>query len=368
MKALLCGGGTAGHVIPAVAIADALLKKDSSNDVKFIGRYGGKECDIIKKHGYALSEIKIQGLSRKPGIKSLKSVYFAIESLGSARKIIKEFNPDVIIGTGGYVCWPVLTTGKLMRIPTVIHEANATPGLTTRLLSSGASSVLLSVKECAEKLPRAKRVFVVGTPSLNDFDKCTKAEARKKLGILPGDFFIVSFGGSGGAESLNTASIALMKSYSRRMPGIKHLHATGKAYYDKIKDSEPELVKGKDGCKIISYIDNMPEVMQAADIVISRCGAMTLAEICMTGSAGILIPSPNVTDNHQYKNAKHLSDMGGAILIEEKDLSLRQLLDTVGALHNDPEGLKKMSKIAKSLATPGAEKLIVEEIYRVAKK
>lgn len=367
MKALFCGGGTAGHVIPAVAIAEALLKEDSTTKVKFIGRQGGNECDIIKKRGFSLSEIKIEGLSRKPGIKSLKSIYFAFEALKSARKIIKEFNPDVIIGTGGYVCWPVLTAGRLLGIPTVIHESNATPGLTTRLLAGGASSVLLSVKECADNLKRAKRICVVGTPSLNDFDKYTKSEARKKLGISPSDFFILSFGGSGGAEAVNTVSIALMKSYSRRIPSVKHLHATGKSYYDKIKKSEPELVKGKDGCKILSYINNMPEVMQAADVVISRCGAMTLAEMCMTGSVGILIPSPNVTDNHQYKNAKHMSDMGAAILIEEKDLSLRLLVDTVGALHNDEKRLQKMSSVSKSLATPGAEKLIVEEIYQAAK-
>ena len=366
MKALLCGGGTAGHVIPAVAIADALVKRDSSTTVKFIGRLGGNECDIIKKRGYSLSEIKIQGLSRKIGIKSLKSIYFAIEALRAARKIIKEFKPDVIIGTGGYVCWPVLSAGKFMHIPTVIHESNATPGLTTRLLASGASSVLLSVKECAQKLPKAKKICVVGTPSLNDFDRYTKSEARKKLGIMQNDFFIVSFGGSGGAEALNSASIALMKSYSARMSGVKHLHATGKSYYEKIKDAEPLFAGGKDGCKIVPYIDNMPEVMKAADIVISRCGAMTLAEICMTGNVGILIPSPNVTDNHQYENAKHLSDMGAAVLIEEKDLSLRHLLDTVGMLHNDTGRMKKMSEISKSLATPGAENLIVDEIYRVS--
>ncbi len=366
MNVLICGGGTAGHVNPGVAIADALIKKSTS--VAFVGRLGADEYRLIEERSIPLYRLKAQGLDRHSVIKSVKAVSTLAKSVFEAKKIIKSFSADVVVATGGYVCAPLVIGARLLRIPTVLHESNAYPGLTTRRLSSMCERVLLNFEECGKYLSHKGNIRVVGNPLLFDFEKMTREDARRKLGMGKNDYFILSFGGSGGAQELNDTVIALMKSYSLKNPSIKHVHAVGKKYYARIEDVERELCRGARGCKILPYIENMPTLMNAADLVISRCGAMTLSEIAAVGVPSILIPSPNVADDHQLKNAKNFALDGCAMLIEESNLNLRTLLDGVRELHHNTKLSENMGNAVKKKYNENAVEDILEEIYAVVKK
>lgn len=363
MKVLFCGGGTAGHVNPAVAIADALIERDKNAEVAFVGRIGGEEYTLVNKRNYKLYRIKTEGLAGKNILKAVKTFAVGLRSLKEARRVIKDFKPDVIVGTGGYVSAPVVFCGHLMKIPTLIHESNAYPGLTTRMLSGMVDKLLLNFDSCKDYLKKCKSIRVVGNPLVNDFSTVTKEVARKRLGIGKRDFLIISFGGSGGAMALNSIIIELMKSYSIKTPSLRHFHAVGRKYYPEIKAKEGALCRGARGCKILPYIDDMPTFMNAADLVISRSGAMTLSEISAVGVPSILIPSPNVADDHQAKNARRLSEIGAARYIEENELTLRALLDTVCEIQQNPELRKKMSKAAGEQYRDKAKSDIIDEIY-----
>ena len=363
MKVLFCGGGTAGHVNPAVAIADAILERDENFKVAFVGRSGGEEYTLVNKRNYKLYRIKAEGLAGKNILKAVKTFAVGLKSVKDAREVIKDFKPDVIVGTGGYVSAPVVFCGHLMKIPTLLHESNAYPGLTTRMLSGVVDKLLLNFDSCKDYLKKCKNIRVVGNPLVNDFSAVSREVARKRLGIGQRDFLIISFGGSGGALTLNSVIVELMKSYSIKTPSLRHFHAVGRKYYPEIKVKESALCRGVRGCKILPYIDDMPTFMNAADLIISRSGAMTLSEISAVGAPSILIPSPNVADNHQTKNARRLSEIGAARVIEENELTLRVLLDTVCEIQQNPELREKMSKAASKQYKDKAKSDIVDEIY-----
>ena len=302
MRLLLCGGGTAGHIIPALAVAEELRRREPKSEILFVGREGGLENEHIKKSGFKQKTLRVYGLKRSFSLDNLTRVREAIKARGEAKKIINEFRPDVILGTGGYVCWPVISAGKRMKIPTAIHESNVYPGLTTKLLAKKCDKIMLNREETKKYLNSGISTVTVGNPIREDFEKISRKNARQKLGVSEKEILIVSFGGSIGAEVMNDVVTETMKEYTSREKDIKHIHATGRRYYEKVKGELGEANLGK--CKIISYIDDMPTALMAADIVICRCGAMTLSEIAEAGVASILIPSPNVTNNHQYKNAE----------------------------------------------------------------
>ncbi len=365
MRILLCGGGTAGHITPAIAVAEEVIKSVPDAKILFIGREGGAENDIIKTSGFELKEIKISGLKRSLSIENVQRIISAIKATKRSAEIIKDFNPDVILGTGGYVCWPVISAGRKLNIPTLIHESNITPGLTTKLLAKKCGKILLNHEETKKYLPENISTAVVGNPIRTDFYNISRKEARKKLGLSEKDFLILSFGGSIGAEKMNEVITKVMEDFSSREKYVKHIHATGGRYFNDLKSR----FKGNaiDGCRIVAYIEDMPYMMSAADTVICRCGAMTLSEIAASGVAAILIPSPNVSDNHQYKNAKHLCDRNCATLIEEKNLSPECLIDSISSLKNDKFARKNMAKNIKRLETPFSSKLIVKELFALKK-
>lgn len=368
MNVLICGGGTAGHVNPALAIADAFKKHDKFCKVAFVGRLGGNEYRLVEERSIPLYRLCAVGLDRKHLLRNVSAVSGLVKSVFEAKKIIKDFKPDVIIGTGGYVCAPMIIGGHLMKIPTVLHESNAYPGLTTRKLSAMCDKVLLNFECCKEHLKPKRKLTVVGVPLLLDFEKITREEARRKLGIGKNDYFIVSFGGSGGAGVLNSKIIEFMKAYSTKNAFIRHTHATGNKYYPEIKSSESSLCRGSHGCKVLPYIDNMPTVMNAADLVISRCGAMTLGEISAVGVPSILIPSPNVADDHQLKNAEQFAKDGCAMLIEEKDLNMRTLLDSVREIYHNKKHSYEMSCAVKKKYNKNAADDIIKEIYLISER
>ena len=363
MNIILTGGGTAGHVSPAIAVAEEIMQSEPDSRILFIGREGGGENEAVTKAGLKLKTLKIQGLKRKLTPENIKRVAAALSAERDAREILRDFKPDVVLGTGGYVCWPVLRAAVQLGIPTAIHESNAKPGLTTRLLARRCDLLLLNHKEAAEKLKKYRRAVTVGNPLRRSFKKTERKTARAQLGIRDGETFILSVGGSIGAEKLNDTVIEVMEEFSVKEKDIKHIHATGKRYFDSLKASK--LAKGYGGCKIIPYIEDMATMLSAADIVISRAGAITLSEIAAVGTTPILIPSPNVSGNHQFENAKRLSDAGAAVLIEEKYLTPEELKNAIIRLKNQKNERKNVAKRISAFYSPDAAKRIKNELKKV---
>lgn len=335
MRVLFCGGGTAGHVMPALAISKILKKGISDVECAFVGRSGGPENRSILREGERLYTVDIHGFRRSLSPKNLIVLIKLIKSMKVAKGIIRDFRPDIIIGTGGYVCYPILRMGQRMKIKTVLHESNVYPGLVTRILARRCEKVLLSSAESIGYLKAESKTEVVGNPVRDGFRLISRDEARRKMGIGKKDFFIVSFGGSLGAAIINDRIADLMSAFSLYTLNVQHLHSVGASNYEDMKKRYPRLCQKAGKCKIVAYIDDMPTALAAADLAITRSGAMTLTELAAVGVASILIPSPNVTANHQYINAKHLSDAGAAIVIEEKDLTTEKLLKTVRELHSN---------------------------------
>ena len=355
MKLIFCGGGTVGHITPAIAISEAILKKHPDAEVYFIGRKNGKENEIIKNAGYPLLELEIQGLKRKFSPDNLKAVKNALSAKSKAKKLLYEFKPSAVIGTGGYVCWPVLSAAKSLGIPTVLHESNAVFGLTSRILANRCNLLLLGQNIDT----KYKNAFFTGNPIPDNFYKLTKKEAKKALGIPENSRLILSVGGSLGSEKLNSACLALMSRYSLTNNKIYHFHSTGPRYYDESKKLYQSNCEKNKRCKILPYINDMGTFMNAADLVISRCGAMTLSEIAFTKTPSILIPSPNVTGNHQFKNATFFQSKGASIIIDEKNLTAELLEAKVIEILSDIDIQRKMSTAASSLAHRNSKNKIV---------
>lgn len=364
MRILFCGGGTAGHVNPAIAIAEETLSRFPNAEILFIGRDGGKENKSITDAGFNLQTIRISGLKRSLSLGNISIICTALRSVSQAKKIIEDFKPDVILGTGGYVSWPVIFAGQTMKIPTAIHESNISPGLTTRLLAARCTHVFVARNETEKFLPKKAKILVVGNPIRKGFFNITRDQARHKLGIKEDEVLIISFGGSIGAEKINNVIMDVIKNHSSKNPKVRHIHATGQRYYEQI---ESPFKKEKDGCVVLPYINNMPCVLKAADIVICRCGAMTISEIMAVGVASILIPSPNVSGNHQYLNARYLADREAALLIEEKNLTSDRLTNLLFSLEIDKIDRKNKAKKIKELSTPNAAKIILDELILMKK-
>ena len=331
MKILFTGGGTCGHLTPAIAMADAIREKMPDTEILFLGREGGEENKLVLSSGYDLKVVNIHALSRVGGIKQAGDAIRTLRSVIEAGRIIRNFHPDLTVGTGGYVSFPGLAYSTLANIPTVIHESNAYPGLVTRLFSKKASLILLGLEGAKENLPKRAKTYVVGNPTRKEFDIIDRTKARKELGST-GKIMILSVGGSGGAKGINDAAIRLIKDYTSLKKGIMHFHVTGKGYYESIIKSEAELIKNSPNIKILPFVEDMPRYLCAADIVISRSGAMTVSELLRVGCPCILIPSPNVTDNHQMKNANEAKRLGSAVVISENELSGERLICEVDRL------------------------------------
>ncbi len=360
MRLLLAGGGTGGHINPAIAVAEAMKRRHGDIEIAFVGREGGDENNAVTSRGFKLYTLRIRGLSRKLSADAVKSALLALRSLKGASEIINEFKPDAVIATGGYVSWPILKRSISAGIPTFLHESNIYPGLVTRMLGEKCDLLLLNSAESLKYLKKVKNYKVVGNPLREDFFKQTKRDARGTLGISGDCTFIVSFGGSLGSERLNEVIAEVMNGYTEDM-NIRHLHACGTRYFEKIKESDPRLTCGGK-CKIVPYINNMPTALTAADIVISRSGAMTLSEIAKAGAAAILIPSPNVADDHQRKNAQTLANADAALMIPESELTADALGKRIREIISDRNLKTALSTNVKGFYVPDSAVKISEQI------
>ncbi len=371
MRVLMTGGGTGGHVNPALAIANTIKENDPASEIAFVGTPRGIENKLVPAAGYKLYHVDVRGLRRSFSPANIRAAWLALTSPAKAKKLIKQFRPDVVIGTGGYVSWPVVKAAAKMGIPTALHESNATPGMAVRMLSGDVDRIYLNFEAAGAGIRDKDKLMLVGCPMLGaPAASLTKAEARKKLGI-PDDVstVILSFGGSMGAEKVNDAVFTLMQRYTGGREGVWHTHATGAIEKDIAAGwfRERGLDKYKN-LELLEYIYDMPIRMAAADIVISRAGAMTVSELALHGKCTVFIPSPNVTDDQQYKNAKVLADADAALIIREGADCGDRLCAAVTGLCEHPENRAKMEENIKKFASPDANRLIYNDIVKLVKK
>ncbi len=360
MKAILTGGGTGGHIYPAIAIADEIKRRWPSSQIIFVGTDHGMEKDIVPANGYELRFVTASGLNRRQLWKNVKTIRDLKKGMREARAIIQEFQPDFVIGTGGYVCGPVMSVASSMGIPTYIHEQNAFPGLTNKILSRKAEKLFIAFEEAGKYFKTKDKPIVVGNPVRKSFEEIRREDARRALGTPEDDFVVLSFGGSLGARKINEEMAEAVKRLHDRT-GLKIFFVTGRRYYDEIV-SQADLTDAR--VTYLKYIDDMPKYLSACDLAVTRSGALTVSEITACGRASVMVPSPYVTHNHQYYNAKVVADRGGSILIEEKDLDASTIADLIARLMDDKKRVKRMEKNAKSLGRTDAADVICDVIEK----
>lgn len=370
MHILFAGGGTAGHINPALAVAQYIVKKHPDAKISYIGKKGGMEERLVASAGFDFYGIDVAGFQRKLTVKNIarniSAAEKAITSSARSKKLLKELAPDVVVGTGGYVSGPVLRMAAKLGIKTAIHEQNAFPGVTTKMLIPLVDVVMLAMVEAKPRLKLDKEPVVTGNPVREEFATLSKATARKELGLTDNMPILLSSGGSLGAAPINKAVLELIAA-KWKDNDILFMHATGKGGYDEFVDELKNRGVDLNASNLIikDYIDNMGQCMAAADLVIARAGAITLSELSVCGKPSILIPSPYVAENHQFHNAMSLKRAGAAEVIEEKDLTGEKLITTVENIIHNESKLLKMGSSAKENSIPNSCKLIYDEIMRL---
>lgn len=367
MKAVFAAGGTAGHINPALAIADKMKSIFPETEILFIGTPSGMEARLVSKAGYEFRPVEMAGFQRSISMRSIiKNVkamyYYCVSAKLQVRRILKEFKPDIVIGTGGYVTGTVLSQAVALGIKTVTHESNSYPGMATKMLAKKADKVLLATEDAKKHLSSTDRCIVTGNPLRTNIQIEERNAARERLG-LPEGFTVLSFGGSLGANRI-TDAVAELIAWEDKQGGINHIHSYGgngkERFYSALAESgakeAPERRIYRD------YIDNMYTCICAADLIISRAGAMTITELTAIGRPSILVPYPNAAENHQYYNALTLSNANAAVLIEDKDLTKERLVQEVSRLYEDRELLASMEQNAKNSAENNAADRILSEI------
>jgi len=364
-------GGTGGHINPAIAVANIWKERHPDSNILFIGAKDRMEEELVPKAGYKLHTIPASGMSREKSFAGLKhnvrAVSYVLKSVGNCKKIIKEFGANVVVGTGGYASFPALLAASQLGIPTCVHEANAMPGLTTRLIAKRADRVLTCFPESAKHYKKPEKVETVGMPVRREFIFTKREDARKELGLDERPLVVSAFG-SQGAKAMNEIMAQLFKLEQDALFPFQHIHATGSYGWEwmpeYVKEQGVDLKKA-DGITMQEYIYNMPTMMAAADIVISRAGASSCNEIAASGTPCILIPSPNVTDNHQEKNARALSDNGAAVLVLEAECTAKRMMEEIQGLLSDKNRYQQMQRALQKISVPDcAERLcdIIEEL------
>jgi UDP-N-acetylglucosamine--N-acetylmuramyl-(pentapeptide) pyrophosphoryl-undecaprenol N-acetylglucosamine transferase len=348
MKIVVSGGGTGGHIYPALALTREIQKKNKDAQFLYIGTMNGLESKLVPRENIPFKSIHITGFKRKLSFENIKTIFRFLKGVSDSKKILKDFKPDIVIGTGGYVCGPVVYAAAKLHIPTIIHEQNSVPGLTNKFLSRFVSKIAICFAEAKEYFPAEKVVFT-GNPRASEVMGQDGVKGRLSAGLSTTKPAVLIFGGSRGARPINDAVVQALPDLAEKAYQV--LYVTGEVHYDQVK-KEVELVGNPKNVIIKPFIHNMPEVLAGIDLVVSRAGATTLAEITSLGIPSILIPSPYVTNNHQEKNAKSLSDHGAAHVLLEKDLTGSSLVKCVDSILLNAENLAEMKLKAKKMGVP----------------
>jgi UDP-N-acetylglucosamine--N-acetylmuramyl-(pentapeptide) pyrophosphoryl-undecaprenol N-acetylglucosamine transferase len=366
MKIILSGGGTGGHIYPALAIAGELKERLPEVELLYVGTPSGMESRIVPEAGLAYSSLDVSGIDRTSMLKASKSIVKFPNSFFQARTIIKEFNPDIIVGTGGYVSFPIVLAGTFMGIKTIIHEQNAYPGLANRNLAKRVDRILLTFPEARQYID-SENVKVTGLPVRKKMMHIDRKQARQLLGLDASSFTILAFGGSLGAKTINNAMFDFID--RSRSQSLQILWITGEAAYEQIQE---ELVRRFDlktirpRITLFPYLNNMEQAMGAADLAVCRAGASTVSELEVIGLPAILVPFPFAADNHQEKNARALVDKNAAYLVIDEFFDGAELYKKVQELLKQPEKLKIMGQNMLKEAKPDALKEIADEILKLA--
>jgi UDP-N-acetylglucosamine--N-acetylmuramyl-(pentapeptide) pyrophosphoryl-undecaprenol N-acetylglucosamine transferase len=366
MRVLLSGGGTGGHVYPAIAIANRIKENYPDAEILFVGTPKGIESEIVPKAGYEIKTVTVQGFKRKIDFDNLKRVLKLFKGLEESRRVIKKFKPDIVIGTGGYVSGPVLFNAAMAKFPTVIHEQNSFPGITNKMLSRVVTTVLTSFEDAHQRFPKESqgKLVLTGNPVRKEILVARKDTSKRKLGISPDKKMVLCSGGSGGAKKINEAMKLVVKNMVAE--DVAFIVATGKGYYEDFMN-EVGYLKFKPYQKVVPYLDDMASALAASDLVIGSAGASSLAEITALGKPVIIIPKAYTAENHQEYNAKSIASQGGGIAILEKDLTPEKLNSTVFSLLGDSGKLLEMAFKSKEIGKPEAIDLIFDEIDKIYK-
>ncbi len=363
MRVIISGGGTGGHIYPAIAVANVIRSRVPHAEILFIGGKNGLENDIVPKAGYNISNIRVSYLKRKLSLHNLKSGAMLIGALWQARKIIRKFKPDIVIGTGGFVSGPVVYIASKMGIKTLIHEQNVYPGLTNKILNKYVNKVAISFQESRRHFKNKDNLVLTGNPIRKDFFENPALAEAKKHKSHGGKPLVLIVGGSGGSISINQAVMEMMIDYPQNFFEI--LLVTGKNHYNKIKNIS-EKHKGTIGNnKIVEYIDDMAHALKSCDLIVCSAGAITITEINAVGKPAILIPKAYTAENHQEYNARTLEEKGAALVIKEKDLNPRELYNSIKKILTNPKMLESMKKSSLGLSQRHADDLIYDEIIRL---
>ncbi|MEL6986836.1 MAG: undecaprenyldiphospho-muramoylpentapeptide beta-N-acetylglucosaminyltransferase [Bacteroidota bacterium] len=363
MKVIISGGGSGGHIFPAITIANELKRRDNNIDILFVGAKDKMEMEKVPKAGYNIEGLWISGFHRKLTLRNLMFPFKLLNSLWKSRSILKRFKPDVVIGVGGFASGPVLEMATRRGIPTLIQEQNSYAGITNKLLAKKVDRICVAYDQMERFFPKNK-IIKTGNPvrqDINDLDD-KKSEARAYFDLSQNKKMISIFGGSLGARTLNIAmreSEALLKAH----PEVEVLWQAGKLYIDEYSKSNTAQLPNV-SCQ--AFVDRMDYAYAASDIIIGRAGASTISELCIAGKAAILIPSPNVAEDHQTKNAKALVDKSAALLIANKDASASMIQSALDLLNNTGQ-IQTLESNIKKLALPNAAEQIVDEILKLVK-
>ena len=369
MRVIIAAAGTGGHINPGLAIANKIKEENKDSKIIFIGTTRGLENDLVPRAGYELKTIDAYGLSKEISIENLKKMLKTFKGLGEAKKIIKEFKPDIVIGTGGYICGATITEAHKLKIPTLLHESNAFPGKAVKMLAPKTDTILVSFKDAIPRIPKAKKIVYTGTPvkiRKKEYTKDEKEKIIKELKLNPEKPIILIFGGSQGAQKINEAILGIISNKLNKEYQL--LWATGPKQYDIIKEKLEDRNINMDyieNTKIVPYIYNMEEVMNISDLIVSRSGAMTITEISNLSKPSILIPLPNVSGDHQTYNAKVLENEKAAIIIPDNELEAINLNKQIEEIVFDPKRVEEMGKNAHKVSTENVEEKIYKEIKKL---
>ena len=374
MKIVFTCGGTAGHVNPALALAGLIKERRPDSEILFVGAHRGIEKQLIESAGWPFRAVEISSFHRSLAPKEIKHNLISLRNLlrspGEAKALLKEFPADLVVGTGGYASYPMIRAASSLGIPAAVHESNAIPGLTTRLLENHADLIMVGFEECRKNYRHPEKVLVTGTPVRGDFFRLTRKQAKQKLGMDDGRPLIVSFFGSLGAAEMNRETARFLALEARNGLPFHHVHGAGAIGCQRmggyLRDEKVDLSRTPE-LEVREYIQNMSELMRAADLVICRAGASTISELTALGVPAVIIPSPNVTHNHQESNARVLADAGGAVMILEKDSSGQRLYDTACDILRDEARRKAMSAAMSSLGTIDAAEKILDAVMALVR-
>ena len=374
MKIVFTCGGTAGHVNPALALAGLIKERKPDSEILFVGAHRGIEKQLIESAGWPFRAVEISSFHRSLAPKEIKHNLISLRNLlrspGEAKALLKEFPADLVVGTGGYASYPMIRAASSLGIPAAVHESNAIPGLTTRLLENHADLIMVGFEECRKNYRHPDKVLVTGTPVRGGFFQLTRKQAKQKLGMDDGRPLIVSFFGSLGAAEMNRETARFLALEARNGLPFHHVHGAGAIGCQRmggyLRDEKVDLSRTPE-LEVREYIQNMSELMRAADLVICRAGASTISELTALGVPALIIPSPNVTHNHQESNARVLADAGGAVMILEKDSSGQRLYDTACDILHDEARRKAMSAAMSSLGTIDAAEKILDAVMALVR-